>query len=142
MELDDIQLILQKSLTLGWREFLESDSFVELEKFSEFLRNVKFFDSEYHGSIPHPAHEFSARLMGKYFNISSRELDLHYSDYFPGDYRKSNEIFVNNYKVRRFYLDVYKRNLLISNAILSFPHQHDVFDFPATPTIELLKVKK
>ena len=128
---------LQKSLDRGWHEFKQSKEFIELEKFATFLQDVAFFESEFRGTIPHPAHEYAARAMGNHFLETARNLDLHFSDFFPGDYRKSNEIEEKGYMVRRFYLDMYQHRELLCSVSISFTHLHDKFDFPERPTIKL-----
>ena len=131
---------LREALEKGWREFRESSDFVKLRKFAQFLETAGFYDSEFRESLPHPAYEYGARIIGKYVPSCCRHLDIHFACIFPGDFLRSREWQDNELMFRTFELDVLCGQKKVCTLGLSFSHCHDSYDFPETPRISVLRV--
>lgn len=143
MDKDKIESIvteLQDALIKGWNELKTYEHYIYLVEYSKELNESNFLQSKYRGVIPHPSHEIASKLIGKYFLQVLIKNSINIDEFFPGNYSKSKETKESNYDVRHFILGVYHKSKIVFKILLSFPHRHDIFDFPKSPTIKLVEI--
>lgn len=131
---------LQDSLLQGWQSFSESDNFHILNKFFDFLLQAGFDESEYRKSIPNPAYDNAAKIIGKAFLETARNLEIQFDDIFPGSFSTSQEVQNTDYEIRLFKLKAFYRNQPLCLFLLRFPHFHQKFGFPLPPELEIIEL--
>lgn len=136
-ELHRIAGELRECLEQGWVDFRKSDAFKELACFSRMLREAGYYESSCRNSIPHPAYDHAATLIGKRVPLVCRRLGIHFHSIFPGEFSESREEPGDRFEVRIFFLDVFKESKKIGRLSIAFPHVHDKFDLPRPPTVQV-----
>lgn len=149
-----LSAVLQEKLTEGWKEFVEGIQFPMLRDFAFFLEASEEFQTKHRGKLPHPAHEYAARHIGKPFMDQLVKLGLHLDFWFPGNFEISKETQREEYEkrqkinyssdeevaIRTFFSTLLKGGgEKICKISISFPHLHDGFGFPVPPHLEIVE---
>jgi hypothetical protein len=126
---------LQAELTRGWQVFLNGPHFQRLKEFAVFLDGIDEFQQVHRKRIPHPAHEYAARIIGIPLMSTLVSWGLATSFWFPGDYYTSTEADVDS-PHGEVHARVFTMDLLFNNGkdrlcelTFAFPHLHDGFGF-------------
>jgi hypothetical protein len=131
---------LQESLLQGWQSFNKDKSFQILKDFFDFLLKAGFDESKYRKSIPNPAYDNAAKLIGKPFLETARNLEIHFDEIFPGSFSTSQEVQETNYEVRVFTLKAFYRNKPLCLFLLKFSHFHQSLGFPLPPELKIIEL--
>ncbi|MEH2252502.1 hypothetical protein [Nostoc sp.] len=131
---------LQDSLVKGWQDFNTSDNLKIFNGFFEFILRAGFDESEYRKTIPNPAYDNGAKLIGKPFLETARKFEVHFDEIFPGSFSESQEAQKEGFDVRLFKLQAFYRNKPLCLFLLKFPHYHEKFGFPLSPELEILEL--
>ncbi|PHJ58640.1 hypothetical protein VF14_21400 [Nostoc linckia z18] len=133
---------LQDSLLEGWHCFKKSEDFKILSNFFDFLLTAGFDESQYRQSVPNPAYDNAAKIIGKGFLETARNLEIQFDEIFPGSFSTSQEIENADYEIRVFKLKAFYRNQPLCILLLRFPHFHEKFGFPSPPELEIIELYK
>src|SRR5262249_37077148 len=106
-------------------------------RFMAYLLETGFDQSGFEKTVPNPAYDNAARLIGRCFLDVSRQLGLHYDALFPGRFDTSREYEQDGYEVREFVLDTYYMGEYLCRLCLAFPHTHGAMDFPVPPEVRV-----
>ncbi|MBD2777742.1 hypothetical protein [Iningainema tapete] len=131
---------LYESLIKGWSDFNRSEEHKLYYDFFEFLLQAGFDESHYRKSIPNPAYDHAAKIIGKYFLATARQLEIYFDEIFPGDFSSSEESETEDCVIRVFHLTAFYRNQPLCLLSIKFPHYHDSFGFPLPPELEIVKL--
>jgi hypothetical protein len=128
---------LQRSLNEGWKAFCASPERQLLANFMAYLLETGFYQRGFEKTVPNPAYDTAAKLIGRRFLDASRQLGLHYDALFPGRFDTSREYEQDGYEVRQFFLETYRDGRHLCRLSLAFPHTHGLMDFPAPPRVRV-----
>jgi hypothetical protein len=128
---------LQKSLNEGWKTFCDGPERPLLATFMTYLLETGFYQRGFEKTVPNPAYDNAAKLIGRRFLDASRHLGLHYDALFPGRFDTSREYEQDGYEVRQFFLDTYYNGGYLCRLSLAFPHTHGIMDFPVAPRVRV-----
>ena len=128
---------LQRSLNEGWKAFCESPERQLLANFMAYLLETGFYQRGFEKTVPNPAYDTAAKLIGRRFLDASRRLGLHYDALFPGRFDTSREYQQDGYEVRQFFLETYRDGRHLCRLSLAFPHTHGLMDFPVPPRVRV-----
>ncbi|WP_445632859.1 hypothetical protein NSTC745_04441 [Nostoc sp. DSM 114161] len=131
---------LQNSLLQGWQSFDESENFKILNDFYDFLLKAGFDESKYRKIFPNPAYDNAAKIIGKAFLETARNLEIQFDEIFPGNFSTSQEVENVDYEIRLFKLKAFSRNQPLCLFLLKFPHFHEKFGFPSPPELEIIEL--
>jgi hypothetical protein len=130
----------QQALTQGWKEFKQSEEFSILSNFSNFLARSGFYESEYRNTVPHPAYDNGARIIGRHFLKLACESRISFDTCFPGDFSCSTEEQRDENEVRAFVLLGYVEGMPKYRFEIKFSHIHGSFDYPMAPELTIFPV--
>ncbi len=133
---------LQEALIRGWDEFQSSVECNNLEKaFDWLVHKSGFYESGFRGIIPHPAYDYGARHVGKYFVTLARINGICFDPAFPGTYDDSTEENKGGIEYRTFKLFAFRGGESLGIWYVTFSHLHDRFHFPEPPKLEVVMHK-
>jgi hypothetical protein len=131
---------LYESLRKGWEDFNNSEEYKLFYDFFEFLVQTGFDESHYRKSIPNPAYDNAAKIIGKYFLTTARQFEIYFDELFPGNFSLSEECDEKDFLTRVFYLTAFYRKQPLCLFAVKFPHYHKSFGFPLPPDLEIVKL--
>ncbi|MFN6473164.1 MAG: hypothetical protein RMY36_026340 [Nostoc sp. SerVER01] len=131
---------LNESLRKGWEDFNGGEEYKLFNDFFEFLLQAGFDESHYRKSIPNPAYDNAAKIIGKYFLETAIEFEIYFDDIFPGNFSMSEEVYGEDFVIREFHLNAFYRNQPLYLLSIKFPHDHQKFGFPLPPELEIVKL--
>lgn len=135
---------LDKALKKGWKAFPKHKDYAILKAYADHLRETGYFDSRFRKKIPHPAHHYSAMIVGVYALKLLLKRGVQLDQIFPGDFSLSTGTDVEDKKIgqyenRNFHMHAWKNGKRLCEITFSFPHFHDKFDFPKPPFVTIGK---
>lgn len=142
----NLQKRLQKKVTEGWQSFLNDKRYENYKEFALYLEKIPEFQKYYRERVPHPPHAAAARLMGYPFMHELMRLGLYTTDWWPGDFYKSEEIENVDDKGVEWHARVFEVDLLydkgrkkLCRLKFTCPHSHHGFEFKE-PQTEIIKI--
>lgn len=142
----NLEKLLQKRVTEGWQAFLKSNKYEAYKEFALYLEKIPEFQNYYRERVPHPPHAAAARVMGYPFMHQLTRLGLYTTDWWPGDYYKSDEVEGLDDKGVEWHSRIFELDLLYDKGTkklcrvrFTCPHSHHGFAFKE-PKTEIVKI--